>query len=112
MDVKRILAISVLLLSGCSTAPAHKAGYLVYEAAAGVNITKVMPWSANSDGGFDGPDDTIRFTVRRESNDGRTFVSYSHISHLSAGWPVNGKKEDWLDVVEFGVRFDSRSFRQ
>lgn len=110
--MKRIVMVAALLLSGCSMAPAHKSGYLVYEAAAGVNATKWMPWSQSSDGGFDGPQDTVRFTVRRESNNGRTFVSYSHISHLSAGWPINDKKEDWLDVIEFGVRFDSRDFRR
>lgn len=85
-----------LLLSGC-------ASNTVYEVAVGANVTDRMPWSAGRTGGFDGPRDTFRFTARHEM--GRTFVAYSHISHLSAGWPVNDRSEDWLDHVEFGVRF-------
>ena len=109
--MKRIFAITALLLSGCSTAPAHKAGYLVYEVAVGANVTKTMPWSQSRDGGFAGPQDTIRFTIRRETNDGRMFCGYSHVSHLSAGRPFNDRAEDWLDVIECGVRFDSRGRR-
>lgn len=102
--------LAAMFLSACTTMqPASAPGYTVYEAAVGANVTKVMPWSRNLDGGFAGPDDTVRFTIRREHGDGRTFVSCSHISHLSSGWPVNGERtEDWLDICEFGVRFDSR----
>lgn len=101
----RVAAIAAcLLLTGC----ASSGGYTVYEVAGGVNVTKQLPWSKGQDGGFAGPQDTVRFTVRRESGNGRSFVGYSHISHLSAGWPINDRQEDWLDVIEFGVRFDSR----
>lgn len=102
--------LAAVLLSACTTLPGSR-GYTVYEAAVGANVTKAMPWSRNLDGGFAGPDDTVRFTVRREHSNGRTFVSCSHISHLSSGWPVNGERtEDWLDICEFGVRFDSRKW--
>lgn len=99
----RALALTILVimveinLAGC-------AGHTVYEAAVGVNATRYLPWSQGSDGGFEGPRDTFRFTVRREQLNGRTFISYSHISHLSAGWPINSHQEDWLDIVEVGVR--------
>lgn len=80
------------------------AGQTVYEAAVGANVSSAMPWSNGSDGGFH-PSDTVRFTVRRE--DRRTFCGFSHISHISAGAPFNSKSEDWLDMVECGVRFTS-----
>jgi hypothetical protein len=111
--MKRAVLLAALALTGCMTLPPGSApGYTVYEAAVGANVTKSMPWSRNLDGGFAGPSDTVRFTVRREHGNGHTFVSYSHISHLSSGWPVNNERtEDWLDIIEFGVRFDSRGNR-
>src|SRR3990172_2062013 len=108
----RTLLLTTLALTGCSAMPDSVGpGHTIYEAAIGANVTKSMPWSRNLQGGFAGPDDVARFTVRREHSNGRTFVSFSHISHLSSGWPVNSERnEDWLDVVEFGLRFDSREF--
>lgn len=91
-------AIASLALAGC-------AGTTTYEIAVGANVSRAMPWSDGRDGGFDGPRDTVRFTVRRDGQ--RFFCGASHISHLSAGWPVNNAREDWLDVVECGVRFKS-----
>jgi len=74
------------------------------EIALGVNVSQYMPWSIdNSNGGFDGPIDTVRFSLRSDFNN--TFIQYSHISHLSTGWPVNDNEEDWLDIIEFGVNF-------
>lgn len=99
--MKSLIAVAALSLAGCSSTT-------VYEAAIGYNATAQMPWSQNSDGGFDGPRDTVRFTVRQESINGRYFCGYSHISHLSAGWPFNNDDEDWLDIIEAGVRFQSR----
>jgi hypothetical protein len=92
-----LYAIVLASCSGCAVT--------VYEAAVGANVTKYMPWSEGRSGGFDGPTDVVRFTVRQESRDGRRFRGFSHISHLSAGWPVNGKSEDWLDMIECGYRF-------
>ena len=75
------------------------------EIALGANISQHMPWSIDhSNGGFDGPIDTVRFSLRSDFKNA-TFVQYSHISHLSTGWPVNDDQEDWLDVIEFGVKF-------
>lgn len=103
----RALLLTTLGLTGCSALP--DTGHTVYEAAVGANVTKNMPWSQHQDGGFAGPSDMVRLTVRHEFD--RAFVGYSHISHLSSGWPVNNERtEDWLDMVEFGVRFDSREF--
>ena len=109
---RTIIFLAAVALTGCSVMPAADLpGHTVYEAAVGANVTKAMPWSRNLQGGFAGPDDTMRFTIRRENGNGRTFVSFSHISHLSSGWPVNNERtEDWLDIVEFGVRFDSREW--
>lgn len=98
--MKSLIAVAALSLAGCSSTT-------VYEAAVGYNATEHMPWSQGSGGGFEGPHDTVRFTVRQESVDGKHFCGYSHTSHLSAGWPFNDKGEDWLDVVECGVRFRS-----
>lgn len=95
--MKALTAAVVLALSGCSTSP-------VYEVAAGFNATQYMPWSEGSGGGFDGPRDVVRFTVRQESRNGKRFCGYSHISHVSAGFPFNDQHEDWLDMVECGVR--------
>lgn len=93
-----LFCLTLALLCGC-------AGYNSLEIAGGVNVTEHMPWSHGTRGGFEGPDDTIRFSVRRDHADSPTFIEYSHVSHLSVGWPVNNEPEDWLDVVEFGVRF-------
>lgn len=110
--IRAVIILAAMSLSACTTLQPGATGYTVYEAALGANVTKAMPWSRNLDGGFAGPDDTVRFTVRREHANGRTFVSCSHISHLSSGWPVNNERtEDWLDICEFGVRFDSRGAR-
>jgi hypothetical protein len=88
--------LSMCVTTGCATP--------VYEVAVGVNTSQWMPWSGGQDGGFQGPRDTFRMTVRQDIGP-RAFVSYSHISHLSTGWPINDRYEDWLDVAEFGVRF-------
>lgn len=96
-----VLAASVLV--GCATLPAGTS----LEVAVGANVTPHLPWSEGQRGGFDGPTDTVRFTVRHDIND-RSFCAYNHVSHLSAGWPVNDRDEDWLDVVECGVRFGRR----
>lgn len=92
------LAIALFSSAGCT-------GTTVYEAAVGYNATRLMPWSEHRDGGFAGPSDTVRFTVRQESLDGKRFCGFTHISHLSAGWPFNDRHEDWLDVVECGLSF-------
>jgi hypothetical protein len=97
------IAIAAVTLAGCSVTPSSMEDRFTLEAAAGVNVSKYMPWSSNLDGGFDGPTDTVRFTVRYEINR-ISFCSLTHISHLSAGWPVNDKPEDWLDIAECGAR--------
>lgn len=82
-----------------------KAAEYTGEIALGVNVSPHMPWSIDgADGGFDGPIDTVRFSLRA-SYGNNTFLQYSHISHLSTGWPVNDEQEDWLDIIEFGVKF-------
>lgn len=103
--MSRLIALALVCAatSGC-------ASQTVYEAALGRNITQNMPWSKGQDGGFRGGTDTVRFTVRQESPSKRTFVSYSHVSHLSTGAPFSSKPEDWLDVVEVGVRFSGSDF--
>lgn len=97
------LLLASLALAGCSTVPEHTS----FEIAVGANVTRHMPWSNGDSGGFDGPTDTVRFTVRHDISD-RAFCAYNHISHLSDGWPVNSQPEDWLDNVECGVRFGKR----
>lgn len=94
-----LLAASTILAQGCASLPHTSA-----EIAIGANVTKNAPWSNGRSGGFDGPTDTIRFTVRQEIGQ-NTFCAYNHVSHLSAGWPVNDRAEDWLDTIECGVRF-------
>ncbi len=102
----RTLALTILVVM-CEVCLSGCAGTTVYEAAVGRNVSKYLPWSEGADGGFAGPSDTFRFTVRREHLNGRTFVSYPHVSHISEGWPFNDRKEDWIDMVEFGVRFEA-----
>lgn len=101
--MNRIAIIALIALSGCSSTT-------VYEASVGYNTTQLMPWSRDQSGGFNGPKDVVRFSVRQESRDGRKFCGYSHISHLSAGYPFNDRAEDWLDMVECGVRIRGNSF--
>lgn len=97
-----VLAI-VWLAAGCSSLPERTS----LELAVGANVSRNMPWSNGQDGGFAGPTDTVRLTVRHDIDD-RTFCAYNHTSHLSAGWPVNDRAEDWLDTVECGLRFGKR----
>jgi hypothetical protein len=96
--LKVLLLIVAAALSGC-------AGTTVYEGAVGAKVTQYMPWSRGHGGGFDGPNDTVRLSVRREDERGRTFCGLTHVSHMSAGWPFNNRDEDWLDIFECGVRF-------
>lgn len=95
-----IVMCIMLFSTGCSHVPRQ----LSAEVAVGVNVSPVMPWSQGRDGGFAGPSDTVRFSVRYDISE-RSFCQASHTSHLSAGWPFNGEREDWLDVVECGARF-------
>lgn len=90
-----LLAAALPALSGCLTT-------MTYEVAAGVNVAGDMPWTRDSD--FD-CNDALRLTARRESDDGRRFVAFTHISSISCGWPVNDKPEQWLDLVEAGLKF-------
>lgn len=106
MMCKVVLAVAFVFLfivtAGCASTPRE----LTAEIAVGANVTRYTPWSQGRDGGFAGPSDTVRFSVRYDS--GSRFCQASHTSHLSAGWPVNDASEDWLDVVECGVRFGGR----
>lgn len=92
-------ALGLVLVSGYVKAADYSG-----EIALGANISKHMPWSQGEDGGFEGPIDTVRFSLRADYSN-NTFVQYSHISHMSAGWPIDDREENWLDVVEFGVKF-------
>ena len=93
------LALCLILLT-----PTIQAAEYSGEIALGANISQYMPWSGGEQGGFEGPVDTARFSLRADFKN-LTFVQYSHISHMSRGWPVDNQPEDWLDVVEFGVKF-------
>lgn len=95
-----VMCVFLFGAGGCSNVPRQ----LSFESAVGVNVSGSMPWSQGHDGGFAGPNDTVRFSVRYDISE-RSFCQLSHTSHLSAGWPVNGKSEDWLDVIECGTRF-------
>lgn len=87
----KLFALALVFpLMGC-------AGTTSFEVALGYGLT---------DGGFAGPDDTVRFTLRRDH--GRTFCALTHISHITAGKPFNDRHEDWLDIVECGLRFGVR----
>lgn len=87
-------------------APAAKAD-LTFDVAAGYNFSEVV----SEGGGFDGPKDTARFSLTWQPDDANWFVSYTHVSHWSAGWPVNNEPEDWVDMIEIGYRFNlSRIF--
>lgn len=111
MDSKHLTAtlLAALALTGCSVAPTSVSlEHMTFEVAAGANVSKYMAWSRGLDGGFAGPADTVRFTARYEISRS-AFCALSHISHLSAGWPVNDKSEDWLDIAECGVRFGARA---
>lgn len=101
--LKSSLLVASMVLAGCSAIPERTS----FEVAVGANVTSRMPWSNGQSGGFDGPTDTVRFTVRYDVSD-RSFCAYNHVSHLSAGWPVNDQPEDWLDTVECGLRFGKR----
>lgn len=103
MKAKMFVLVALAALSGCASIPREITG----EVAVGANVSKMMPWSQSRDGGFAGPSDTVRFSVRYDMSDS-SFCQASHVSHLSAGWPFNDKTEDWLDVVECGVRFGTR----
>ena len=98
MNIKTLSVVLVLL------APTAQAGDYYSEVALGTNVSQYMPWSQGQSGGFSGATDTVRFTIRKEVTKS-LYVGYSHISHLSVGWPVNNKQEDWLDVVEVGYQF-------
>lgn len=94
----KALILGAALLSGC-TFTQDSSTY--FESALGINASKEMPWSQGQNT-FEGPRDTIRFSIRHEN--GASFCSFSHISHLSAGFPFNDEEEDWLDMFECGMR--------
>jgi hypothetical protein len=94
-----------------SAQDAH-AGTLDLEVSVGANITPLLSgnpkFGAGSDGGFEGPRDTIEFAVVWRSDSGRWFCKLSHISHLSAGPPFNDRPEDFLERLEVGYRWRMR----
>lgn len=83
---------------------------LQVEIALGYNFTKISPFTARgADGGFAGPDDTFRSTIRyvfpvawrpTRCTAVQPAVGYTHFSHVSAGPPFNDKPEDFIDIFE------------
>lgn len=51
-----------------------------------------------------GPKDTARFTLTWQPKEEGWFASYTHVSHLSAGFPFNNKEEDELNLFEVGYK--------
>jgi hypothetical protein len=104
--IKAFTLAAMAALSLTAAVPAAHADFL-FDAAVGYNVTKDAPWThPGEDGGFAGPKDTVRFTFTWIPKDDGVFVSYSHVSHLSTGWPVNNKPEDYIDMIEVGYRFN------
>lgn len=95
--MKGLILIAAYALSGC-------AGTTVYEASVGVNVSDSTPWSDGSNGGFEGGREIANLAIRQEHTSGM-FVEFRHVSHFSRGWPVNDKREDWIDSVNVGYRF-------
>lgn len=96
--MKIVTVVAAALLSGC-------AGSIpVYEMAAGYNAGEDLPIAYNTRIQCK---DTLRVTAKREASNG-SFVGLTHISSPSCGWPFNDKTEDWMSLVEIGIRFDGR----
>ena len=86
---------------------------LQVEIALGYNFTEHSPFTQDGyDGGFAGPKDTFRGTIRyvfpvvwRPSRCTalQPALAYTHISHVSAGPPLNDKPEDYIDIFEATV---------
>ena len=96
--MRKVLAFAALAaLSMTAVSPAAHAD-VTFDVAVGYNATL-------KEGGFNGPRDTARFTLKWAPNES-FFVSYTHLSHFSVGWPVNDKKEDYADLLEVGYRFN------
>lgn len=96
--MRKVLAFAALAaLSMTAASPAAHAD-ITFDVAVGYNATL-------EEGGFQGPRDTARFTLKWAPTES-FFVSYTHLSHFSVGWPVNDKKEDYADLIEVGYRFN------
>jgi hypothetical protein len=89
-----VVAAVLLMITAIPTAHAD----ITFDVAVGYNTTM-------KEGGFQGPRDTARFTLKWAPTES-FFVSYTHLSHFSVGWPVNDKKEDYADLLEVGYRFN------
>lgn len=92
---------AMVLMSGCSTTR------WTFETSVGRNVTSSLS-GAGYQGGFSGPKDVVQFALQAER--GRGFCELRHISHLSAGWPVNNKREDFADLLSCGLRIRAGRF--
>lgn len=96
----RTLMLAAVLMTASVAAQADVSMWqLCLDVAVGYNATR-------DEGGFAGPKDTARFTLTWMPKDDGVFVSYTHVSHFSVGWPVNKKPEDYVDMLEVGYRFN------
>lgn len=92
-------------LAALTMALAMPAAYadIIFDVAVGYN-------ASHEQGNFDGPKDTARFTLTWAPKPDGFFMSYTHVSHFSVGWPVNEKPEDFIDMIEVGYRFNMNKF--
>lgn len=96
--MRKILAFAALAVMSIASISEAKAD-LVLDVAVGYNASLER-------GGFEGPHDTARFTLTWMPKEDGFFVSYTHLSHFSVGWPIDNKDEDYVDLLEVGYRFN------
>lgn len=96
--MRKVLAFAAMAAMSIASISEAKAD-LVLDVAVGYNATL-------EEGDFDGARDTARFTLTWMPKEDGFFVSYTHLSHFSVGWPVNNKDEDYADLLEVGYRFN------
>ncbi len=89
--MKKLFIISLILLSSCA------------------NVSSKISLGKNVNSSFDGGDGQIVFQTEYRFNEDYS-CEYTHVSHLTSGYPFNNDHEEVVDVFSCSYNFSWKIF--